>query len=101
LKNDLRLRNELEGNLARARRRVLKPADARTLERLAQLIKDLNLHSFIHRPPPIIGIIRQCCPRQHGVRGGFWTQLLQILLALSSNDLHVLLPKRDSRKSTL
>jgi len=27
--------------------------------------------------------------------------LLQILLSLLSNDLHILLPKRDSRRSTL
>ena len=37
-----RERNELERNLAQARRRALEPTDAFTLERLAQQIEDLE-----------------------------------------------------------
>jgi hypothetical protein len=44
-----RERNELERNLAQARRRALEPTDALTLERLAQQIEDLELRLLTQR----------------------------------------------------
>jgi hypothetical protein len=44
-----RERNELERNLAQARRRALEPTDALTLERLAQQIEDLELKLLAQR----------------------------------------------------
>jgi hypothetical protein len=43
-----RERKELERNLAQARRRALEPTDALTLERLAQVIEDLEFRLLAH-----------------------------------------------------
>jgi hypothetical protein len=44
-----RERNELERNLAQARRRALEPTDASTLEQLAQQIEDLEFRLLAYR----------------------------------------------------
>jgi hypothetical protein len=96
-----RERNEFEGDLAQALRRALGPADALTIERLAQLIEEVKLRLFTHHLTPSSSSGAMGSWISTASATGFWTQLLQILLSLLSNDLQILLPKRDSRRSTL
>jgi len=91
----------VEGDLAQALRRALGPADALTIERLAQLIEEVELRLFTHHLTPSSSSAAMGSWISTASATGFWTQLLQILLSLLSNDLQILLPKRDSRRSTL
>jgi hypothetical protein len=52
LENHLPRRQRARTNLTQACRRALGPADALPLERLAQLIEDLELRLFAHRLTP-------------------------------------------------